>query len=141
MHLRSVGLVHRSFAWAYTGPNRSVPMTKRVILLIDDEAKALELRKLVLERAGYSVLTTTKGDKALQIIRSQAVDLVISDHLLIGASGTELAGRIKETNPGVPVMLLSGVNELPEGVEKADLFVSKTEGPSALLEKVAALLA
>jgi CheY-like chemotaxis protein len=117
-------------------------MNSAVILVVDDERNALEIRKLVLEGAGYSVIATTESSEAIRVVESQNIDLVISDHLLIGhTTGADLARQIKRIRPTLPVMLFSGVNDLPEGAENADFFVSKTEGPAALLEKVAAALA
>jgi len=113
---------------------------KAVILCVDDEQNPLTLRKLVLEKAGYEVLTANSGKEALKIAASRQVDLVLSDHLMPGMHGTELAQQLKAEHPKLPVILLSGVNELPPGSTVANLFVSKIEGPDALCKEVAAIL-
>jgi DNA-binding response OmpR family regulator len=110
------------------------------ILCVDDEATALTIRKLLLEHAGYKVVPAPDATAALKFFKSQIIDLVISDHLLPDLTGTELALEMKLTRPFVPVMLLSGITELPQGVEQADVFMSKLGGPVELLEKVADLL-
>ena len=113
---------------------------KTVILCVDDEENPLVLRKLVLQKAGYEVLTASSGKEALELTASRSVDLVLSDHLMPGMNGTELAQQIKAQHPNLPVVLISGVNELPAGSTIANAFVSKIEGPAALCKEVAAVL-
>ena len=110
------------------------------ILCIDDAENAIFVRKLVLEGAGYTVLTALDGETGLQLFRSHEIDLVISDHVLPGRTGAELSHQMKQEKPMVPILLFSGESERPEEAEEADLFMSKTDGPVQLLEKVAALL-
>ena len=113
---------------------------KAVILCVDDEENALALRKRVLQKAGYEVLTALSGGEALEILRSRTVDLVLTDHLMPGITGIELARKVKSQHSETRVLLLSGVNEIPFGADVADAFLSKVEGPDSLCEKVAALL-
>ena len=58
-----------------------------------------------------------------------------------GSTGTELARNIKTRLPGLPVILHSGVNEVPSDADCADLFLSKVVGPVILCEEVSAVLA
>ncbi len=112
-----------------------------LILCVDDEENQLAVRKLVLERAGYLVLTASSGQQALDFLDSHRIDLVLSDHLMPGMSGTELARRIKGRNPKLPVILLSAVNEAPVDSTYADLFMSKLDGPVVMCQNVYAVLA
>jgi DNA-binding NtrC family response regulator len=107
---------------------------------VDDEKNALTLRKLVLESAGYQVLTANSVAEALRVISSTTVNLVLSDQLMPGGSGTDLARQIKTKWPALPVIIISGVNELPPDATNADLFMSKIEGPAAMCEKIASVL-
>jgi CheY-like chemotaxis protein len=113
---------------------------RRVILCVDDENNPLVLRKLVLEKAGYEVITARSGREALEVAASLALDLVLSDHLMPGMSGAELAQHIKTSYPNLPVVLISGVNDIPPGASVADAFVSKVEGPDVLGRQIAAVL-
>ncbi|MGB8890423.1 MAG: response regulator [Candidatus Korobacteraceae bacterium] len=113
---------------------------KRVILCVDDEENSLILRKLVLEKSGYAVMTAGSATQAMEILGSQPVDLVLSDQLMPDETGTELARRIKASRPGLPVVLVSGVNEVPADANSADLFISKLEGPENLCRKIAEVL-
>ncbi len=115
-------------------------LNKNVILCVDDEPNSLILRKLVLEKAGYRVLTASSAPQALEVLSANSVNLVLSDQLMPGTTGTELARQVKTQFPALPVILISGVNEIPPDAENADLFMSKVEGPAAMCEKIAAVL-
>ena len=117
-------------------------MTERkgMILCVDDEDNPLVLRTLVLKKAGYEVMTAKSGAEALQLAASRALDMVLSDYLMPGMNGAELARKIKAQQPHLPVILISGVNEIPPEAHFADGFVSKVEGPDILCNKIAAVL-
>ena len=114
---------------------------KELILCVDDEENQLAVRKLVLEQAGYLVLAAGSGQQALDLLASHPIDLVLSDHLMPGLTGTELARQIKVLNPDLPVILISAVNEIPADAVYADLFMSKLDGPRAMCQNISAVLA
>lgn len=118
----------------------AVVNNKATVLVVDDEQTALVLRKLVLEKSGFHVLTATSGQQALEMLPVTQIDLVLSDLLMPKMLGTELARRIKENFPDLPVVIISGVNEIPQEASYADMFISKLEGPVALMEKLRSLL-
>jgi CheY-like chemotaxis protein len=86
------------------------------------------------------VVTASSGAGALDILQTTRVDLVISDHLMPEMTGAELASQVKRTHPTLPFMLLSGVNEIPDGADMADEFLSKLEGPEAMINRVRVLI-
>ncbi len=110
------------------------------ILCVDDEEIPLVLRKFMLQKAGYDVVTARSTEEALRIASSSAIDLVLSDYLMPGTSGAELAHTFKQQHPNVPVVLLSGVNEIPTEAAIADAFLSKVEGPERLCQEIATVL-
>ena len=110
------------------------------ILCIDDNETALNIRKVILEVAGYSVVTASDVELAIQLFTASAVDIVISDHLLEGTTGTELAAEMKRVKPTIPIVIMSGLVEEPEGIEHADLFIWKGEAPPIWLKKISDLL-
>lgn len=114
---------------------------KPVILCVDDEETPLLLRKFVLQKAGYDVITARSGPEALTTVENSAVDLILSDYLMPVMNGAELTVQIKANRPTLPVILLSGVNELPTGSDIADGFISKTVGADALCAKIAKFVA
>ena len=80
------------------------------------------------------------AEEALQILADQHIDLVISDHMLQGTTGTQVAASMKRIRPDIPILILSGFTEAPEGMEFADFFLSKLEPPPVLLATVDNLL-
>src|ERR1700758_5848554 len=91
---------------------------KPALLCIEDNESYLHLRKAVLEKNGYSVLAATTASQALEMLRQAPVALVISDHMLGGTTGTELAKEIKKIKPHIPIMIYSGAP--PEHLGEAD---------------------
>jgi CheY-like chemotaxis protein len=116
-------------------------MNEATILCLDDEPVGLEIRATVLRYAGYIVFAASSAEEALRILADQHIDIVISDYLLKGTTGTQVAASMKEIRPDIPILILSGVTELPEGMESADCFLRKCEPPPVLLATVANLLA
>jgi two-component system, OmpR family, response regulator CpxR len=114
--------------------------SKPTLLCVDDNQTALHLRKLVLESAGYSVLVASDFATAMQLFSSSAVQLVISDYFLNNGTGIELATAMKRLKPHVPVAIISGMVEAPEGMEHADLFICKTDSPPQVLRNISELL-
>jgi CheY-like chemotaxis protein len=112
--------------------------TKPIILCVDDSATHLWLRAKVLEQNGYAVLRATSASRALQLLRQNAISLVLSDHMLSETSGLELARQIKRINPHVPVVLYSGAP--PPSMEGVDCFIIKGEPVTHFLAIIRDLL-
>jgi CheY-like chemotaxis protein len=113
---------------------------KASILCVDDENIPRMLRSLILQKQGYQVITASSAKEALELLERQSFDLVLTDQMMPGMSGIELTKLIKAKSPDLPVIIVSGVNELPAEIAYADLFISKIEGPTALFEGVAKVL-
>jgi CheY-like chemotaxis protein len=110
------------------------------ILCVDDEETPRILRKLILQKQGYQVITAGSGVEALEILNDANVNLVLSDLMMPGMSGTELTRTVKSMRPTMPVILISGVNEIPSDASYADRFISKVGGPELLFETVIEVL-
>jgi DNA-binding response OmpR family regulator len=111
------------------------------ILCIDDESAALNIRKRVLETAGHHVLTARSGDEGLQLFRSESFDLVLLDYWMPGMNGIATARELKRMKPSVPMIILSGLSQLPdETMGVVDRWILKDEGPQFLLNTIKALL-
>lgn len=111
-----------------------------LILCIDDAEIALRVRKLLLAHAGYEVLTAASGEEGLEVFRENPIELVIADHFLSDKSGSEIAAEMKELKPEVPILIVSAAAEPPSGIEFSDGFLSKGEGPDALLDAIGRML-
>ena len=96
------------------------------ILCIDDDAANLDVRRELLQRAGYRVLTAKSGPEALEIFRSEAVDAVVLDYWLPGTNGIKIATEFKSLKPHVPIVMLSGSETiLDEVVGRVDRWLVK----------------
>jgi CheY-like chemotaxis protein len=93
-----------------------------------------------LQNAGYLAITASSGSAALEALASAPVDLVLSDYLMPDMDGVKLTKVLKARNPNLPVLLISGVNDLPTGAEVADGFLSKLIGPDLLCNEVSTAL-
>jgi CheY-like chemotaxis protein len=110
------------------------------ILCVDDEDIPRTVRKLVLQKQGYAVVTASSGKEALALLAAGGISLVLSDQMMPGMTGTELTKSIKANRPSMPVILISGVNEIPPDAKYADRFISKVGGPELLFHTIAEVL-
>ncbi|MGB7555895.1 MAG: response regulator [Candidatus Korobacteraceae bacterium] len=112
-----------------------------VILCINDEPTILMLRKVLLSIAGYTVLTATNSESALQLFTLNHVDLVITDQLLSGQSEAQVVTEMKRLKPEVPVILYAASQELPPATAQADAILVKGITPPDFLAAIAKLVA
>lgn len=110
------------------------------ILCVDDEETPRTLRKLVLQKQGYQVIPAASGAEALEVLNRANVNLVLTDQMMPGMTGSQLTKSVKTIWPGMPVILISGVNEIPLDAGCADRFISKIGGPELLFRTVAEVL-
>jgi PAS domain S-box-containing protein len=112
------------------------------ILCIDDETSGLLPRKLLLESAGHRVITARSGAEGIEIFRSEKVDAVILDYWMAEMKGTAVAWELKRIDPTVPVIVLSGVSELPgEAAGLVDQWLVKgSHRAEKLLDSISTLL-
>jgi CheY-like chemotaxis protein len=112
-----------------------------VVLCVDDEVVGLRVRKILLERAGYQVLTAADGSAGLEIFTTHPVDAVVLDYSMPGMHGGEVAKKMRQAKPDVPILLLSAYVGLPDEVSSlVDIYMTKGEGAPALLHKLNNLL-
>ena len=86
-----------------------------MLLLVDDDETALNTGKKQLEKAGYTVITATDGEKALKIYDSQkgAIDLILLDLMMPGMGGAQCLQALLRMDPKVKAIITSG--HYPEG--------------------------
>jgi excisionase family DNA binding protein len=114
----------------------------RLILCVDDDIRSLEIRKLLLERAGYRVLTCRDGKQGITAFASRPVRLVVLDYSMPGLNGAEVARVMRETKPHVPILMLSGHSVPPDEIaDIVDLYIPKGGDTRHLLDGVHRLLA
>ncbi|QTA82134.1 Two component system response regulator, DNA-binding domain-containing [Desulfonema limicola] len=121
-------------------------MTKKNILVVDDEEDILELVRYNLNLAGHEVLCAETGEQALDIARSVKQDLIILDLMLPGINGMEVARILKndKNTCGVPIIMLTAKGEEQDvvtGLELgADDYVTKPFSPKILNARVQAVI-
>jgi len=115
------------------------------VLLIDDNPKQLHLRETVLRDAGFAVTCASSAEQALGLLRSPAprssVDIIITDHVLLGDTGSGLVCSLRRLNPDVPVIVISGMPEAEEqylGLKVT--FLRKPCPPESLIHHVSVCL-
>jgi CheY-like chemotaxis protein len=111
----------------------------QLILLVDDNALALGVRRLVLEAARYEVLTASSASQALDFVSAQRFDLVITDNT-VTKSGQGLAAELRRLIPRLPVITLSGGSIPQHEFEPPDYFLHKLDGPEEMLAKVSSAI-
>lgn len=112
-----------------------------LVLCVDDELVGLKVRKILLERAGYSVLTAIDGASGLSLFEKEPVEAVVLDYSMPGMHGGEVANHMRRIKPHVPILLLSAYIGLPlEVTSLVDLYMTKGEGAPILLQKLESLL-
>jgi signal transduction histidine kinase/FixJ family two-component response regulator len=89
-----------------------------VILFVDDDPLIAMSTTEMLEDLGHRVIGANSGLHALDIIKSdQPLDLMVTDHVMPGMTGIELAAASREVRPSLPILLATGYADLPEGAQ------------------------
>lgn len=113
------------------------------VLIVDDDAKTVELVKLYLSRDGYRVLTAYEGHEALRLAREAHPDLIVLDLMLPGVDGLEVC-RILRKESDVPIIMLTAKSTDEDKLKGLDLgaddYVTKPFSPKELAARVRAVL-
>lgn len=83
-------------------------MRTGTILVVDDESDVREMIEVGLSLDGHRVLSVESGEKAIELMRHQHVDLVISDFKMPGMSGVETISELRRLAPNLPVIVVTG---------------------------------
>ena len=120
-------------------------MMPDTLLLIDDNAIQAATRQTILKRAGYFVIAALNPQRALEQFRAGEfpanVQLVITDHIMPGMSGSDFVRELRKTFPKLPVLVISGMEEAEAEYEGMNvLFRLKPLLPDHLLASVQSLI-
>jgi DNA-binding NtrC family response regulator len=115
------------------------------ILLIDDSPTQLRVREAVLTQAGFSVATADTAAGALEFLRApenkQRVKVIVTDHVMPGASGADFVRELRRLQPAVPVIVVSGLAEAEEEYTGLNVsFLNKPCPPEELIDTVSRAL-
>ncbi len=87
------------------------------ILVVDDEAGIRESLQKILEREGFTVTVTDSGAEALDKVRSERIDLILSDIMMPKMSGIELLRAVKAISPAIEVLMMTAFGTVENAVE------------------------
>lgn len=94
----------------------AMPAVSGIALLVDDEELVRMSTADMLSELGYAVIEAASGEDAMRLVDAgKHFDLLVTDHLMPGMNGTDLALAVRTIRPNVPVLLVSGYAE-KEGV-------------------------
>jgi two-component system NtrC family response regulator len=111
------------------------------ILIVDDEKNYPMIIGELLQEEGYTSLTASSGMEALDILKTDTVDLVLTDVKMPGMSGIQLLERIKQISPDIPVIIMTAYGSVEKAVEAmhkgAYTFILKPFENQALIAHIA----
>ncbi len=108
------------------------------ILCIDDDQDVLECEKAFLETFGYTVAIASSGREGLELASLHSFDVVIVDYCMPEMNGEEFAIAMRQLLPGAPIIMLSGMADVPgQALKAVDAFVAKDRLATELLPAIA----
>ncbi|HYX53726.1 MAG TPA: response regulator [Candidatus Limnocylindrales bacterium] len=113
----------------------------KAILFVDDHEVLARLSCEILEMQGYRAVSAYNGEEALQKFENEDFDILVTDYRMDGMNGVELARKIHETRPDVPVIIVTGYGPVDGGkdvvacLQKEELFPSLLEKIKTFLEE------
>jgi len=111
------------------------------ILLADDEDLVRHGTADMLRDIGYRVIEATSGGEALRLIETETdIDLLITDYLMPGMSGVDLARQIRSLRPAMPILLITGYSTIAEGPGAELARLAKPFRQTDLASRIAGLL-
>ena len=115
------------------------------VMVVDDEPDTIDLVKLILESEGIDVMGASSGFECLEFIKEDLPDAVLLDIMMPDMNGWETFHKIKESNPGLPVAMLTVKSQefdkmLGLHVIKADDYITKPFSRKELIKRTKSLL-
>jgi CheY-like chemotaxis protein len=123
-------------------PAEESPRGHGAVLLVEDEAMVRDLLVEALTSAGFQVTSAKHGQEALRLLGENhvTVDILVTDVVMPGLAGPELAARVLEKRPGIPVLYISGYTSDELGpratLEPWESFLQKPFSPASLIRKI-----
>jgi CheY-like chemotaxis protein len=95
----------------------------------------------MLRDLGHEVVVASSGELALEVVRaSNALDIVVSDYLMPGMNGAELAEHIKKVRPALPILIVTGYSESLVQEKRSLTFLAKPYTRQELASAIAKLV-
>ena len=116
----------------------------RCVLLVEDDPALRRYLQIVLERAGYAVVSAGDGLEAMKFLLSERVDVIVTDALMPNLDGYELCRFVRNSAhlAHLPIILLSALDQknTTDESEQVNAFLAKPVSPEDLLEACASHL-
>jgi CheY-like chemotaxis protein len=117
------------------------PSGSETILVVEDEPEFREMARRILDSAGYTTLLAADATEALAVVdgRAAELDLILTDVVMPGHSGIELAAQLRATHPEIPLIFMSGYAEsivLGTTEVAPEELLAKPFNQATLLERV-----
>lgn len=126
---------------ALDAPNEPRPPEKFRVLMVDDEDAVLRAMMGYIERGGYRVDGAQGGLAAVERVKGSTYDLVVTDLKMPGMNGLALIRQVRDIQPGLPVVVVTGHSTEAMAIEALNLgvvaYLKKPVRPAALLAAVA----
>src|SRR5918997_5945579 len=121
-------------------PLAQVPNDGRCVLLVEDDPALRRYLEVVLQRAGYRVLSAGDGLEAMKFLLAETVDVVVTDALMPNLDGYELCRFVRSSShlAHLPIILLSALDpkNSTDEAEQVDAFLAKPVSPEDLLSSI-----
>jgi len=111
----------------------------KAILFVDDHQVLARFSCEILEMQGYRAVFAFSGNEALKKFQEDHFDILVTDFRMEGMNGLELARKVHETHPQVPVIIVTGYGPVDIGTDALACLQKETLFP-ALLEKIKVFL-
>ncbi len=125
-------------------------ITKKTILIVEDDNMIIEMYKEKFKNEGYRVLTATDGKRALQRIKQSKADLILLDILMPGLNGFEVLKRVKSefNTKNIPIIVLTNIGsesldndkKLAISLGAEDYMIKSLNTPDDVAKKVKTIL-
>lgn len=112
-------------------PTPTLAYGKKTVLLVEDEPTVLQLTSQLLGSLGFKVIEANSSDQALRVMENSApeIDLLLTDVVMPGMNGIQLAKQLNQLHPGLKVLFMSGYSEeaisSPEEITEGRHFIQK----------------
>lgn len=106
---------------------------KRTILCVDEDERALSIRKIMLETRGYRVVTCSEATRAVEALKIGGIDLILAEITTPRLGDVKLVDQLKSISPLTPTIVFSGAARTCSEDTLADVFLSKSNCSAAQL--------
>ena len=135
-----VPLTHIPTAASFSPPDLPELPVRKTVMVVDDDPAMLDLVLRILETENYELISSDRGDTALEVFQqmSDAPDLLITDLMMPGFSGSQLASAMRRRSPSLRVLYQTGFTDMlfkaKQELEPGASFIEKPFSARGLLE-------